>query len=131
MTPEASLQSTVVEYLKLLEAQGRIWFFAPMAEGKRSPKRAGIAKKMGLKKAVPDLIIYFPRRPLGPGIKGPQNPSHILHIELKTPKGLLTKEQFERIDWLGSNGFPAVLCRSFDEAKKAVDNMMKVGRPWV
>lgn len=109
MTPEASLQTTVVA----------------------TPKRAGIAKRMGLKKGIPDLIVYFPRKPVSPGIKSPIGPAKVLHIELKTKTGLVSDEQYKTLDWLNANGLPAVLCRSFEEAKEAVLNMMRVGRPWV
>ena len=76
---ESDLQRSVCQYLEILVHQGRLRYFSPQAEGKKSPKRAGIAKAMGLKSGVADLVIM---------LRADFQPT-VLFIELKTAKGKL------------------------------------------
>ena len=71
------------------------------------------AKKMGVKKAWPDIMLAYP-----------SNGFHGLFIELKSLKGYATKEQKDRIDRFKKNGYAAFVCRGFVEAKKAIEEYL-------
>ena len=79
-------------------------------EGKRSYTTGARLKRMGLSKGFPDLFL-----PLMKNGKGG------LFIELKRSKGgRVTPEQEEWIASLNEEGYTAVVCRGWDEARKAI-----------
>lgn len=75
-------------------------------EGKRGPKAARDAKRLGLRKGVPDLFLALPRG----GHAG-------LWIEMKTNKGILMEVQAEWISRLTIAGYMAKVCYGFKHAQ--------------
>jgi len=59
--PEASLQITVCQHLRLTGAANMIWFH-PCNEGKRSEAAGAHLKRMGMLPGVADLVIVLPGR---------------------------------------------------------------------
>lgn len=78
-------------------------------EGKRGPKAARDAKRLGLRKGVPDLFLALPRG----GYAG-------LWIEMKARGGQSTVEQFLWLKKLDNVGYVATTCFSFSQAKDTV-----------
>lgn len=78
-------------------------------EGKRGPKAARDAKRIGLRKGVPDLFLALPRG----GSAG-------LWIEMKARGGQSTVEQFLWLKKLDNVGYVATTCFSFGQAKDTV-----------
>ena len=78
-------------------------------EGKRKPWTGARMKAEGLKKGVPDICLPVPR-----------NGYHGLYIEMKSAGGKLRKEQKEWLERLGRNGYLAVTCHGFEEARDLI-----------
>ena len=68
------------------------------------------AKKMGVKRAWPDIILAYPARG-----------HHGLFIELKKIGGVATKEQKERIERFNKNGYFSKVCYGFEDAKRTIE----------
>jgi len=68
--------------------------------------------KMGLRKGLPDLLVIIGKK--------------LVFIEMKrVAGGVVRPEQREWIDALNQcGGVTAMVCRGFDEAKKAVDGLL-------
>lgn len=113
--PEAALQKDVVKTLRQYEDLGKLTFFAVMNEGKRSPKRQGWAKAMGLRAGVPDLVILIP--PMVPleGIRGATSQPRTIFLELKAGKNTLTDAQQDWANWLSDAKFTWAEIRSVQE----------------
>ncbi|EKN4181136.1 VRR-NUC domain-containing protein [Yersinia ruckeri] len=79
-------------------------------EGKRGPKAARDAKRLGLRKGVPDLFLALPRG----GYAG-------LWIEMKTLNGKPTVYQQQWIERMKNSGYSAVVCKGFENAKKIIE----------
>ncbi|MGT3179190.1 VRR-NUC domain-containing protein [Yersinia enterocolitica] len=78
-------------------------------EGKRGPKAARDAKRLGLRKGVPDLFLALPRG----GYAG-------LWIEMKADKGVLMGVQAEWISRLTIAGYTAKVCYGFKLAQAQI-----------
>lgn len=102
--PEDDLQEAVCKHLDILEAQGRLKYFAVPNGGTRRKFEAARFKKMGVKSGVPDLVILAP--------------PHALFVELKAPLGRTSENQEAWIGWLTSAGYAVAICRSIDEVKE-------------
>lgn len=83
-------------------------------EGKRSNFQGTKLKREGLKKGVPDLCLPVPRYGY-----------HGLYIEMKYGNGRTTKEQNEWIRKLNEQGYKAVVCNGFEEAKSMIEEYIK------
>lgn len=81
--------------------------------GSRNKREAKNLKRQGVKPGVPDLCI--------PVAKGSY---HGLYIEMKSDSGKPTEKQLEWIELLNANGYRAVICFGFDEAKETIDRYM-------
>ena len=77
--------------------------------GRRHISTAKRLKAEGLKAGVPDICLPVPR-----------NGYHGLYIEMKSAKGRLEKHQKEWLERLGKNGYLAVTCRGFEEARDLI-----------
>lgn len=83
--------------------------------GSRGPAEAGRFKAMGVKKGVPDVFLDVPRRGF-----------HGLRIEMKRRRGgVLSDEQADWIDWYNSNGYRAVVCYGWDEARSVIEEYLE------
>ena len=84
-------------------------------EGKRSKSTGGRLKKEGLRKGVPDLCLPVAR-----------GGYHGLYIEMKRISGSnLTKEQREWISMLEQQGYLAVVCKGFEQARMVLERYLK------
>lgn len=79
-------------------------------------RHISVAKRLkaeGLQPGVPDLFLAIPR-----------NGKHGMFIEVKTLKGTASPLQKAWINALISQGYEAVICRGFEEAKKAIERYL-------
>lgn len=116
---EDELQRAVAQYLNL---QRWRWFHYPSGArmgGKNPAVTAGIMKGFGLKRGVPDVMIFErwskakktefnPIQPIGPSGFG-------VALELKSPRGQLTVEQADWLEALKERGWLVKVCRNINE----------------
>lgn len=89
---------------KILELK---WMFAIPNGGQRNAIIGSQLKASGTKAGVPDIFLPIPRN----GFKG-------LWIELKRPKkGIVSAEQHEWLEYLGSQGYANHVCFGWEEAR--------------
>lgn len=98
--PEQDLQIAVAQYLDLVLPLGAVWFHIPNA-AKRGVVAGMMNKKMGVKKGVPDILIFCFKR--------------CAMIELKADKGRLSIAQIDMARALEVAGVPVYQARSIDE----------------
>lgn len=79
--------------------------------GKRNIIEAVKFKKMGVRKGIPDFLIFETNNPHIRGIA----------IELKVKPNKPTPEQLDVIEQMKKLKWNAYVCYSFDEAKKVID----------
>ena len=101
--PEHQLQKAVVQYLALLEATGKLFFFAIPNQGNRSRAAAQMMKSQGLRAGIYDLAI----------IKLPEGTYHAL--EIKAPKGSLSRTQKGWREFFEKHNIPFAVCKSMKE----------------
>ena len=77
--------------------------------GHRNKIVAARLRQEGVKPGVPDICLPVPR-----------NGYHGLYIEMKSAKGRLGKEQKEWLERLGRNGYLAVTCHGFEDARDLI-----------
>lgn len=112
---ESTEQITLIQWCKMNECvypELELIHHIPNG-GKRSKTEATRLKCEGVKKGVPDLCLPVPRRNY-----------HGLYIEMKYGKGRTSKEQKEWIQKLNGQGYKAVVCNGFDEAKEIIEKYM-------
>ena len=104
--PEQALQRACVEYLTLLENQGKLRFFHVPNGGARSRTEGAIFKALGVRAGVPDLVIL---------------PAYgdACFVELKAGKGRLTRTQEDWGEWLAQH-YRHRICRSLDDLRAAL-----------
>lgn len=79
-------------------------------EGKRSPATGARLKAEGLQPGVPDLCLAVAR-----------GEHHGLYIEMKRTKGgRVSPEQARWIEKLSREGYVAVVCRGWEQAREAI-----------
>ncbi|WP_099062427.1 VRR-NUC domain-containing protein [Serratia sp. BW106] len=79
-------------------------------EGRRGPKAARDAKRLGLRAGVPDLFLALPCG-LWAG----------LWVEMKSKKGASSTRQTQWLDRLKTVGYRVSICRCFDDAKEIIE----------
>lgn len=99
-----------IECAKWLDSQGWLWFH-PTSEGKRSGRYGAGLKTQGMKRGLPDILIF---EPWEDGCV----PGFGVAIELKTKRGRLKKEQRQWLTRLEARGWLTNVCRSLDEVVK-------------
>jgi hypothetical protein len=105
---EAKLQRAVA---KLLDDLGWLYCHVPN-EGKRKPSTGNRLKLQGMKRGVPDIIIFEAWSfPAGDAAFS----GHTIAIELKVKGGLVRPEQKQWLDALKERGALTAVCRSMDE----------------
>ena len=77
--------------------------------GHRNKIVAARLRREGVRPGVPDICLPVPK-----------NGYHGLYIEMKSAKGRLEKHQKEWIERLGKNGYLAVVCHGFEDAKDLI-----------
>lgn len=84
-------------------------------EGKRSAATGARMKAEGMRSGVPDLFLPVARKGY-----------HGMFIELKRRRGgVVSKDQQQWIDDLREQGYHAIVCRGFDEAKEQLTEYLK------
>lgn len=106
-SPEASLQMTVCEHLRLRGVDGLL-YFAPCNEGRRSPLNAYYLKRMGMLPGIADLVIDIPGQPLS-------------FLELKAEGGKQSPEQVAFGDYCRDTGRRYTVVRNIDQALGALE----------
>ena len=113
-SPENVIHKAVVDYLNLQYPES-LWVHVP-SEGKRTRFEQFVAKMLGLKAGVPDLLIfdedYFMR------YRG-------LAIELKSAKGKLTENQKEFLKQLENRKWKTAVCYDSETAINIIDEYFK------
>lgn len=104
---EAEEQSAVISYC----AFRHIPVFHIPNGGSRNVAEARHLKAQGVKPGVPDLFIPVP----GSRYAG-------LFVEMKAQKGRVSEYQKAWLNLLNRNGYRAVVCYGFDEARKILDD---------
>lgn len=85
-------------------------------EGKRLPQYVAKLKRMGMRTGFPDFFVYEPRGGF-----------HGLAIEMKRRRGgQVSDAQAACLEELERNGYKAVVCRGFDEARAVVDRYLEM-----
>lgn len=109
---EHSLQSSVMKYVKL--QYPNVKYFSIPNAGKRSKYERSMMLSEGLMAGVPDTLLAYCKNGYGG-----------LWIEFKNGKsGVLNPNQKQMLAYLNSVGYKAVVCRTFEEAKKAIDEYL-------
>ena len=85
--------------------------------GKRDISTAVRLKKEGVKAGVPDISLPAPR-----------GKYHGLYIELKVDKNKPTEEQERWLKELNRQGYVAMACWGWEEAKEVILEYLKLGR---
>ena len=104
---EDQLQMACASYLDHL----RVLYTHVANERQTSPMRGAKLKKMGVKRGVPDILIFDPI-----GIYNG------LAIELKVGRNKPTEDQHKWMALLRERGWLCAVARDFDEFKIAVDS---------
>jgi hypothetical protein len=74
--PEEQLQRAVVQLLAIYERRGLLAYCAVPNGGYRTPAEAGILNAMGVRRGVPDLLLWTPHgRSFGVELKAGRGPT--------------------------------------------------------
>lgn len=113
---ETDIQSTIIRYLTILEAQGKLFFnrtnnIPPV--NKDSKGRVTGFRKLpnGAKRGIPDIWVIINGKTIG--------------LEVKTPTGRQSKEQKEIEEKFIKNGADYYIVRSYEEVKNILDGYLK------
>jgi hypothetical protein len=107
--PEEILHRALASHLTIRPAPNIYWLHVPNG-GWRSKTEAKILKSMGVRKGTPDLLLC--------------RAGKLIAIELKSPKGRVSKHQREAIAELTAAG---CMCRAIDNIDDAVAWLEKLG----
>lgn len=104
---ESKIQSGIIDYLNILEKQGRLFFH----RSNNNPVYDPVGKKFrslakGQKKGFPDIVVLADKRFIG--------------LEVKSEKGYQTKEQKEIEKSFLKQGFEYYVVRSIDDVKNVL-----------
>jgi hypothetical protein len=112
---EAQIQTALFQWAQASTARYpelRLLFHVPNG-GQRDIITGANLKQQGLRAGVPDLCLPVPR-----------GRYHGLYLELKSADGRLQKNQRAWFDELSAQGYRAVVCYSFDEARQVIENYL-------
>ncbi len=120
MTEEDKLQCAVAE---LLDTLGWQWSHSPL-EGRRNPRTGALLKKKGMKRGVPDVMIYESWSDEHP-LTDSWMFSFGVAIELKIGRNKPTTDQCAWLDALEQRGWKVATCRTMAE----VQHVLRCVRP--
>lgn len=106
---EAVEHKAVAQYLDWRHV---LWCHVPN-EGKRNYQTAAVLRSLGLKRGVPDILIFEPR-----------GGYHGLAIEMKDNGGKLTEPQKQWLRALIDRGYKAGVCYSAESAIKVIERYL-------
>lgn len=111
---EHDLQCAVAQYLDL-----RKWLWCAVPNGgNRNIQTAQRLKREGVKRGVPDILIFEAWREHLPGRSIHEASGHGVAIELKSPGKYPTKEQREWLAALKARGWLTHVCRTIHEVEE-------------
>lgn len=106
---EHAEQVTLIDWMEVHHPGVRI--FAIPNGGKRGKLEALKLQLEGVRPGVPDLMLPTPR-----------GPYHGLFVEMKRQKGgSVSAEQKDWLEYLTAQGYRAVVCKGFEEARKEIE----------
>ena len=112
---ETEIQSSIIDYLELLESQGKLWFsrlnnIPPVNKG---PNNQMSFRKLpkGCKKGIPDILVLMPNR--------------CIALEVKTKIGKQSKGQEEVQEQFIKQGHEYHVVRSLSEAMDILKGVKK------
>ena len=105
LNAEARIQAAIVEFVRTVAPQ--VLIFAVPNGGLRTPREAARLKWTGTVAGVPDLAIVTPG-------------GRVRFLEVKTDTGRLSGEQLAMFDRLAALGTEPLVCRSIDDARRAL-----------
>lgn len=113
---ETDIQSTIIRYLAILEAQGKLFFNRtnniPPVNKDSKGKVIGFRKlPSGAKRGIPDIWVIINGKTIG--------------LEVKTPTGKQSKEQKEIQEKFIKNGADYYVVKSYEEVKNILDKYLK------
>src|SRR5690348_11492060 len=83
------------------------------------------AKREGSRPGIPDIMLAVPHRP-SPRTHGETTPHYSgMFVEMKTAKGVVSDEQEQVIGYLIARGYKCVVARSFDEARREIEDYLR------
>jgi hypothetical protein len=106
---ESVTQQHFIQWLKLQYPSLYAVTAAFPNQGKRSYANASRMKAEGLKKGMPDVVIFHPEKLY-----------HGMFIEFKSGKGKLSPEQSQMIELLTHRDYYCCVCRNLEEAIQEV-----------
>lgn len=110
---EQALLFEWVEYAVVTYPELGLMYHIPNG-GRRNTREAHNLRLQGVRAGVPDICLPVPRGPYG-----------ALYIELKRKQGgRVSADQRVWIDALNRAGNRAVVCKGFDEAKRAIEEYL-------
>lgn len=105
---ETQIQSSIIDYLQVLENQGKLFLHRVNNMGVYDPKvKAHRRFPKGAKKGIPDIWVIKDGKTIG--------------LEVKAPKGTQRKEQKEIEERFKKNGAEYHIVRSVEEVRKILD----------
>lgn len=109
---EDSMSISVANYIRM--QYPKVLFSHVPNGGKRSAREGARFKRMGVRKGIPDFLIFETN---DPHLRG-------LALELKVKPNKPSPEQLEVIAELKRLKWVAEICYSFDETKKIIDTYL-------
>ena len=107
--PETLEQITLFEWIELQFPYYKDYFMHIPLERKCSIQQGAILKRMGVRAGCADIFAAIPT-----------NRYHGLFIEMKYGKNRLTPNQIMFLDNMNAQGYKAVCCYGFEEARNAI-----------
>lgn len=111
---ESRTQIACVRWFRLQYPKHSKVFFSVPNGGSRNEREAKTLKSEGVTSGVSDLILLIPRQGF-----------NYLCIEMKTEKGVLSKEQKEFKNQVDENGGLYVVCRNVTDFMKVIQDYLK------
>ncbi len=110
---EQNIQTAVVKYLRFAHKD---CLFTNTLGGVRlvTWKQRNLLKSTGYRKGVSDLLILEPNKKY-----------YGLFLEIKKPKGIISKEQKEFLIEANKRNYYAVVCFGFDECLQTIEQYFK------
>ena len=109
-SPEHDLHRTVAEYLAAALRPPVFWTSVDAGAGKLSPRSAAMMKARGVKRGIPDILIFAREQDADARLI-------VIGIELKAPIGRLSDTQLAAHEALGMLGVHCRVARSVEQVQ--------------
>ncbi len=111
LQPEERLHLAVAKFLAVALRPPTFWTSIDAGAGKLSKRSAGMMKARGVKRGIPDILIFSP---VTVGMAGS---SHVIGIELKSASGRVSADQVETAAYMQLAGVRCRIARSVDQVQ--------------